>query len=153
LGLADAATFDRLAREFGSDIESLTRSLSRTGLATAYQSAAISQGKARGLIVGDCLILDKLGQGGMGVVFKARDRRNGLTVALKILPPRLSRDRTLVLRFRREIHAAALLDHPNIVKMIDADEDRGVHFLTMEYIEGIDLHGFVKNGGALSVAQ
>ena len=126
----------------------LARSLARSGRVTVYQAAAICQGKVRGLVVGDYLILDKLGQGGMGVVFKARHRRLGHVVALKILPPRLARDRKLVLRFRREIHAAALLDHPNVVAALDADEDRGVHFLTMEYIEGIDLDGFVKNGGA-----
>jgi serine/threonine protein kinase len=153
LGIMDAAAFDRTAAGFVSDLEGLTRSLSRSGLITPYQAAAICQGKTRGLVVGDYLILDKLGQGGMGVVFKARHRRHGVTVALKILPPRLSRDRKLVLRFRREIHAAALLVHPNIVAALDADEDRGIHFLTMEYIEGIDLDGFVKNGGALSVAQ
>ncbi len=153
LGLMDAEVFDRTAAGFASDVEGLVRSLSRAGLVTAYQAAAIRQGKARGLVVGDYLILDKLGQGGMGVVFKAQHRRHGLTVAIKILPPRLARDRKLVLRFRREIQAAALLDHPNIVAALDADEDRGVHFLTMEYIEGIDLDGFVRNGGALPVAQ
>jgi serine/threonine protein kinase len=153
LGLMDAGAFDQMAAGFASDVTGLARALSRSGVLTVYQAAAICQGKVRGLVVGDYLILDKLGQGGMGVVFKARHRRLGHVVALKILPPKLARDRKLVLRFRREIHAAALLDHPNIVAALDADEDRGVHFLTMEYIEGIDLDGFVKNGGAVSVAQ
>jgi len=153
LGLMDVGEFDRMSAGFASDVTGLARALSRSRLVTVYQAAAICQGKVRGLVVGDYLILDKLGQGGMGVVFKARHRRLGHVVALKILPPRLARDRKLVLRFRREIHAAALLDHPNIVAALDADEDRGVHFLTMEYIEGIDLDGFVKNGGAVSVAQ
>jgi len=153
LGLMDAEAFDRMAAGFASDMPGLTRALSRAGLVTLYQAAAICQGKVRGLVVGDYLILDKLGQGGMGVVFKARHRRLDQVVAIKILPPRLARDRKLVARFRREIHAAALLDHPNIVAALDADEDRGVHFLTMEYIDGIDLDGFVKNGGALSVPE
>jgi len=153
LGLLDAEAFDRVASDFAADLTGLTRSLSRSGLVTAYQSAAICQGKVRGLVVGDYLILDKLGEGGMGVVFKARHRRLGHKVALKILRPRLARDRKLVLRFRREIHATALVDHPNIVAVLDADEDRGVHYLTMQYIEGIDLDGFVRNGGTLPVAQ
>jgi serine/threonine protein kinase/WD40 repeat protein len=153
LGIMDEEVFDRTAAGFASDVEALVRSLSRSGLLTVYQAAAIAQGKARGLVVGDYLILDKIGQGGMGVVFKARHRRYGVTVALKVLPPRLARDRKLVLRFRREIHAAALLVHPNIVAALDAAEDRGVHFLTMEFIEGIDLAGFVKKGGALPVGQ
>jgi serine/threonine protein kinase len=153
LGLVDAEAFDRMASGFASDLAGLARSLSRSRLVTAYQSAAICQGKLRGLIVGDYLILDKLGQGGMGVVFKVRHRRLGQVVALKILRPGLARDRKLVLRFRREIHAAALIDHPNIVAALDADEDRGVHFLTMKYIDGINLEGFVRNGGTLPVAQ
>ncbi|MGO9467588.1 MAG: protein kinase domain-containing protein [Isosphaeraceae bacterium] len=153
LGLMDAGTFDRMTTGFASDRTGLARALARSGRVTVYQAAAIGQGKVRGLVVGDYLILDRLGQGGMGVVFKARHRRLGHVVALKILPPRLARDRKLVLRFRREIHAAALLDHPNIVAALDADEDRGVHFLTMQYIEGVDLDRFVKNGGAVPVVQ
>jgi serine/threonine protein kinase len=153
LGLMGVEEFDRAVLGCGSDVEGLVRSLSRAGLLTAYQAAAIRQGKARGLFVGDYLILDRLGQGGMGVVYKARHRQQGLAVALKMLPPSLARDRKLVLRFRREIHAAALVDHPNVVAVLDASEDRGVHFLTMEYIEGVDLDRFVRNGGVLAVAQ
>jgi serine/threonine protein kinase len=152
LAVIDAEALDRAAAGFDSDVNGLARHLARLGTLTEYQAAAICQGKARGLVVGNYLVLERLGKGGMGVVFRARHRRLGRIVALKILPPSFARDPTLVLRFRREVQAATLLDHPNIVKALDADEDRGVHFLTMDYIEGRDLDHLVREGGVCSVA-
>ena len=87
------------------------------------------------------------------MVFKARHRRLNRIVALKILPPSFARDRTAVLRFKREVEAAGRLKHPNIVAALDADEDRGVHFLVMEYVEGRDLDQLVRQRGPLSVVQ
>ena len=104
-------------------------------------------------MIGNYLILDKLGAGGMGVVFKARHRRLGRVVALKILPPSFARDKTAVPRFQREVEAAGRLKHPNIVAALDADEDRGVHFLVMEYVEGRDLDSVVRQRGPLPVVQ
>ncbi len=111
------------------------------------------QKKSRGLLIGNYLILDKLGQGGMGMVFKARHRRLGRVGALKILPPSFARDRSAVLRFRREVEAAGRLKHPNVVAALDADEDRGVHFLVMDYVEGKDLDHIVRERGPLPVGQ
>ena len=74
-------------------------------------------------------------------------------VALKILPPSFAHDATLVQRFRREVAAAARLDHPNIVRIVDASHDRGVHFLAMDYIEGRDLRSIVISGGPLPIDQ
>ena len=128
-----------------ADVVAVSRALVRAGKLTAYQAGALAQGKAQGLVIGAYLVLDKLGAGGMGVVFKARHRRHGRVVALKILPPSFGRDRDAVPRFRREVEVAARLDHPNVVAALDADEDRGVHFLTMEYIEGRDLDRLVRD--------
>jgi len=89
----------------------------------------------------------------MGVVFKARHRRLGRVGALKILPPSFARDRSLVMRFRREVEAAGRLKHPNLVAALDADEDRGVHFLVMDYVEGHDLDHVVRNRGPMPVTQ
>jgi serine/threonine protein kinase len=89
----------------------------------------------------------------MGVVFKARHQRLGKVVALKILPPSFARRRDLVCRFRREVAVTARLSHPNIVSALDADEDRGVSFLTMEYIEGRNLHDVVMERGSLPIDQ
>ena len=131
----------------------LSRALQAAGRLTPYQAAAIYQRKSKGLLIGNYLVLDKLGAGGMGMVFKARHRRLNRIVALKILPPSFARDRTAVLRFKREVEAAGRLKHPNIVAALDADEDRGVHFLVMEYVEGHDLDQLVHQRGPLSVIQ
>ena len=100
LGLLDAEELERFADAASGDVSGLALSLVRAGKLTAYQAGALAQGKARGLVIDDYLVLEKRGQGGMGVVFKARHRRTGHVVALKILPPSFGRDREAVLRFR-----------------------------------------------------
>ena len=153
LELLDADQLDRSAVEATHDVPTLAAMLVRANRLTGYQAAALVQGKARGLVVGPYLVLNKCGQGGMGVVFKARHRPTGQVAALKILPPSLARDATLVQRFWREVAAAARLDHPNIVRIVDASHDRGVHFLAMDFIEGRDLRSIVNSGGPLPVDQ
>jgi len=153
LGLLGSEELGAFEVELSSDVLGLARALVRGGRLTPYQSAAIYQRKSRGLLIGRYLILEKLGQGGMGVVFKARQRTTGKVVALKILPPSFGRDHQAVSRFKREIEAAGRLDHPNIVAALDADEDRGVHFLVMDYVEGRDLDRVVATSGPLPVVQ
>jgi serine/threonine protein kinase len=131
--------------------EHLARELVRARRLTEYQAGALLQGKARGLVIGGYLILDRLGRGGMGLVFKARHRRMKRLVALKILPPSYSDDASAVLRFRREAEAVARLGHPNIVAALDAGEFRGLHFFVMEYVEGSDLAALVKGEGPMAV--
>jgi serine/threonine protein kinase len=149
----DPAELNRFAGQTLVDVPNLAQRLVRGGKLTAYQAGAISQRKAKGLVIGKYLILEKLGAGGMGVVFKARHQRLGRVVALKILPPSLGRDHELLGRFRREVEVTARLCHPNIVAALDADEDRGVHFLTVEYIEGHNLHDLVLQNGPLALDQ
>jgi serine/threonine protein kinase/WD40 repeat protein len=151
LGLVSASEFDRFVAGPLKDVQGVAQALLAAGKLTRYQAAALAQGKGRGLLIGNYLILEKLRAGGMGVVFKARHRRLGRIVALKILPPSLARDKTLLSRFRREVDVAAKLSHPNIVSILDADEYRGVQFMTMEYIEGTDLDHLVQESGVLPV--
>jgi eukaryotic-like serine/threonine-protein kinase len=141
------------ARMGPSHAQALARELVRLGRLTAYQAAAVLQGKTKGLLIGNYLVLDKLGAGSMGMVFKARHRLLNRIVALKLLPPSLARDPAAVQRFEREAKAAATLSHPNVVAVIDADEYRGLHFLVMEYVEGRDLARLVREDGPLSVSQ
>jgi len=153
LGLTDEAELGAFAADSAQGVLGLSRALVKAGKLTAYQAAAVYQNKGRGLLIGNYLILDKLGQGGMGMVFKARHRRLGKLGALKILPPSFARDPTAVQRFRREVQAAGRLQHPNLVAAQDADEDRGVHFLVMDYVDGRDLDRVVRESGPLPVAQ
>lgn len=97
-------------------------------------------------------IIGELGVGGMGVVYKAEHRMMGRTVALKVIAPRLTSKPSAVSRFVQEVKAAAQLSHPNIVTAHDAGEAGGLHFLVMEYVEGISLERFVaRRGGQLPV--
>jgi tetratricopeptide (TPR) repeat protein len=89
-------------------------------------------------------IIEEIGRGGMGVVYKARDRRLGRVVALKKLPENLRDHPKAVELFLREARAAASLNHPNIVTLYDADEEGGTFFFTMELLEGQNLYAILR---------
>jgi serine/threonine protein kinase/tetratricopeptide (TPR) repeat protein len=84
-------------------------------------------------------LLGKIGEGGMGVVYKAEDTKLRRTVALKFLPPEMTRDKTAAARFLREAQTAAALDHPNICTVFEINEEGGQTYISMAYIEGVSL--------------
>jgi serine/threonine protein kinase len=98
-------------------------------------------------------ILRLLGKGGMGAVYLAEHKVLGRPRALKVVAAGIVADPKGVERFRREVQAAARLDHPSIVRAFDAEEGGETYFLVMEYVEGIDLAGLLRKQGPLSVAH
>jgi serine/threonine-protein kinase len=132
-------------------VDELVAELVKNNHLTQFQAAQVKAGKAKSLILGEYTILDKIGAGGMGQVFKAQHRRMKRLVAIKMLPPAMTKDAQALARFEREVEAAAKLRHPNIVAADDAGQANGVHFLVMEYVDGKDLSATVKKDGPLPV--
>ncbi len=120
---------------------------------TPYQAARIYAGQSRGLVLGSYVILDQIGSGGMGTVFKAEHRRMKRPVVVKVLQPRNVEAEVALKRFEREIVAVAQLSHPNIVTAFDAGVDADLHYLVMEYVEGCDLSSLVKREGPLALER
>ena len=94
-------------------------------------------------------ILGPLGRGGMGMVYKARDRRLDEVVAIKVLRPDFGSDPTMAERFRSEIKLARKVRHRNVCAIHDYGEDQGLLYISMEYIEGVDLKQVLRQSGAL----
>lgn len=94
---------------------------------------------ATGAVLGDFELQGELGRGGMGIVYRARQRSLNRLVALKVLPPALAADATALSRFRRETAALARCDHPNLVKILTSGSDGDRHYYAMELVEGADL--------------
>jgi serine/threonine-protein kinase len=132
-------------------VDELVQALVKSENLTAFQGQQVKGGKAKSLILGEYTILEKIGAGGMGQVFKARHRRMERTVAIKMLPPSMTKDAAAAARFQREVVAAAKLSHPNIVHANDAGQAGAAHFLVMEYVEGKDLSALVKQNGPFPV--
>ena len=103
----------------------------------------------QGRLLGRYQVVEELGRGGMGVVYRAYQPSLNRHVAIKVLPPQLSLDQQLVGRFQREARAAANLRHPNIVVIYDVGEEKGIHYIVMEYLEGRTLKQLVEEEGPL----
>jgi serine/threonine-protein kinase len=133
--------------------EAVAKELVKRGWLTAYQVNELFLGRGGGLLLGSYVLLERLGQGGMGAVFKARNWKLHKTVAVKLIRKERLAHPDAVKRFQREIQAVARLNHPNILHAYDADEVNGTSFLVTEFIEGgIDLDALAKKQGPLPVA-
>ncbi len=127
-----------------SNPQDLAKALIRQKKLTKFQATLAYQGKSQNLAFGEYVILDKIGEGGMGQVYRAQHRRMKREVAIKVLPAAAMKEQDAVDRFYREVEAAAKLEHPNIVTAHDASEHNGMHYLVMQYIRGKDLSVIVK---------
>ena len=98
-------------------------------------------------------VLKELGRGGMGIVFQAYDKELKEQVAIKVLSPLLSSDPDALERLKREVSSARRVTHPNVIRIHDISEFNGLHFISMEFFEGISLKDYIKKTGVLSLMQ
>lgn len=153
-GLVDEKELHRLVvTSAAEDADSFAQELIEHDTLTIYQARALSRGRWKGLVLGNYVIVEKLGKGGMGQVYKARHDRMSRTVCLKVLRSVGRRSPEVVERFRREIKTHSALNHPNFVVAHDADEAEGIQFLVMEFIDGRDLSRRVKDDGPAPIDE
>lgn len=131
----------------------LGRELVQRHWLTAFQVNQIFSGGVGDLVLGPYVLLDPIGRGGMGQVYKARHQRLGRIVAVKVIRKERCENPEFLARFQREIHAASQLSHPNVIMVFDADQIGDKHFFAMEYVEGIDLLKLVKQRGPQPVRE
>ena len=147
--LRDAQTL----AEQSNDPQEIAAELVRRQRLTQYQANELLQGRGEHLVLGSYVLLEQIGAGGMGLVFRARQKVLQRECALKIIrKDRLQSDEAIE-RFLREARVAARLKHPNIVAIYDAGVVNGVHYLAMELLQGITLAQRVKEYGPLAVGQ
>ncbi|MHB1424385.1 MAG: serine/threonine protein kinase [Gemmataceae bacterium] len=127
--------------------------LMRDGLLTRFQAEQFLQGRWKRFSLGKYKVLEKLGSGGMGNVFLCEHKLMRRRVAVKVLPESRAEDQESLERFYREARAVAALDHPNIVRAYDIDQDDKLHFLVMEHVDGASLQEMVSKTGPMDVLR
>ena len=154
--LLELARIDELTRKLAgknADPRALGNKLIELGWLTAYQVNQVLQGRGQDLVLGPYVVLERLGEGGNGQVFRARHQTLQREAALKILRPELLADAETVARFYREIEVVSQISHPNIVHAYDAGPIGTNLVLAMEFIDGIDLDRLVRKSGPVSPAE
>lgn len=136
-----------------TDTAVVCEKLVEAGLLTRWQCDKLLDGRHKGFFLGKYKLLDHLGTGGMSSVYLAEHVLMQRRVAIKVLPKNRVEDTSYLARFHREAQAAAALDHRNIVRAYDVDNDGTIHYLVMEYVEGRDLQTIVKEDGPLDYAE
>jgi serine/threonine protein kinase len=162
-GVVEPAALDEYCQQLAASAtadpaKELAARMVRDGVLTYFQAQQLARGKSRGFFIGGKYkVLELLGSGGMGRVYLCEHTRMGRRVAVKILPPDRAQDDAAFRRFMREARAAATLDHPNIVRAHDIDQEgsgpKAIHFLVMEHIDGSSLQEIVSKCGPLSIER
>lgn len=152
---------DRLAKAFEDypesrsleDIDDLADFLEQIGMLTPFQARSLRENRLADLVMDNYLILDRLGQGGMGMVFRAMHKRMKRVVAIKVLNQETKHNEDNLARFQREVESIARLNHPGIMQAYDADTGPLGFFLVLEFVEGSDLEKVVRKNGPLEVPE
>jgi serine/threonine protein kinase len=155
-GVTEAERLDDFLRQnttLPAEPPALADQLVAEGLLTPFQRDQLLRGKWRGFTLGKYRILEPLGRGGMGTVFLAEHVVMRRRVAVKVLPKIRADQPSAIQRFHREARAAAALDHPNVIRAHDVDCEGKIHFLVMEYVDGVSLQALVETSGPLEVAR
>jgi len=138
-------------KSFPPKASALAERCVEAGLLYPYQAEQLMQGRHRGFTLGKYRILERIGLGGMGQVYLCEHERMRRRVAVKVLPSAALKAPGALERFEREARAAAALDHPNIVRAFDLDQEGSLHFLVMEYVDGPTLYDMVRQNGPLEI--
>jgi serine/threonine protein kinase/Tfp pilus assembly protein PilF len=120
-------------------------------LATKTIESSYEELSTGSIFAGRYQIIEELGTGGMGRVYKAVDTRIKEKVALKLIKPEISSERKTLERFENELKLARMIAHKNVGKMFDINEEAGIHYITMEYVSGQDLKGLIRQSGQLAI--
>src|SRR5262245_31001276 len=153
-GQISPAAAEELAAQLATDppltTDEVAAQIIEKKVLTRYQAELLLAGQGDACVIaGRYRILEKLGEGGMGAVYKAHDTHLDRDVAVKVLPAHRLNDADALARFHREARALAKLSHPNIVQAYDNGDDKGRHFLVMEYVEGVNLSAILREQGAI----
>lgn len=151
-GLLSSDHATKYGEEIDTGADALLNKLVGDGHITEYQAEKFKAGKASDIYFGDYVVIDKLGQGGMGTVLLAKHRRMDRKVAIKVLPVTVLESKDAVARFYQEVKVAAQLTHPSIVHAYDAGEHHGFHYLVMEYVPGHDLAQVLSQLGLIPIS-
>lgn len=137
------------ANDSAALFELLVKHLLDKELITPWHQEKLGDGKHKGFFLGRYKLLGHIGTGGMSTVYLAEHQLMRRRVAIKVLPQSRVEDSSYLGRFYVESQATAALDHPNIVRAFDVDNEGKIHYMVMEYVDGIDLHQIVERDGAL----
>src|SRR5207302_9603604 len=155
LDLAGMTATSSGATVTGAGASGVTASGVTEGWSKPAQGPTGVHGFAQALVPGSVLggryeILELLGEGGMGAVYKARDRELDRVVALKVIRPELANQQEVLRRFKQELILARQVTHKNVIRIFDLGEAEGIKFISMDFIEGQDLRNLLRQKGRLT---
>jgi serine/threonine-protein kinase len=144
---------EKYGENLPSDATRMAAAMTEAGLLTKWHTEKLLAGKYKGFFLGKYKLLGHIGTGGMSSVYLAEHIRMQDKRAIKVLPRTRVKDATYLARFQLEAKAIASLNHPNIVSAYDIDNEGDVHYIVMEYVDGVDLQILVRRDGPLDPAE